>query len=256
MRLRARKILFLLSAAGFFLFYAWGFKGLPGFGHYPGPYGDIMNAVSVYERHTTDAVTAVNFDYRGFDTLGEEFILFTSVMGVLLLLRKQKDEQTHEPRDFAPDRVVPPMSDAVRALGLLLTGVLVVFGVDIVSHGQLTPGGGFQGGVILASVALMIFLCGGYDLFCRVTNHTLTEVTEAVGAGGYAFIGLISLMFGMNYLQNFIPLGQTGNVASSGTIALISFATGLEVTAGFVLLMMAFFSDAFVLSKEGEEERE
>ena len=65
----------------------WGFAGLPDFGDYRGPYGEILNRVAVPERSTTDVVTAVNFDYRGFDTLGEEFILFAAVIGVASILR-------------------------------------------------------------------------------------------------------------------------------------------------------------------------
>ncbi|HKW75968.1 MAG TPA: MnhB domain-containing protein [Terriglobales bacterium] len=252
----SRKTLFVVSAVGFLALYLWGLHGLPGFGHYPGPYGDIINALSVYERHTTDAVTAVNFDYRGFDTLGEEFILFASVMGANLLLRKQKDDQEEDPPlDQAEDRVIPPTSDAVRMAGLLLVMPIVVFGIYTVTHGQLTPGGGFQGGVILASMPLILYLCGDYTAFKHVTSHLLAEVGEAIGAGGYAIIGLVSFVFGFKYLQNFIPLGQTGDVFSGGTIALISALTGLEVTAGIVLLMISFFRQTLVYRKPGEESR-
>jgi multicomponent Na+:H+ antiporter subunit B len=253
---RARNTLFLIGAAGFFLFYLWGLHNLPGFGHYPGPYGDVINALTVYERHVTDAITAVNFDYRGFDTLGEEFILFTSVMGANLLLRKQKDDKEEDPPlDRASDRLVPPTSDAVRVTGLMLVLPIVVFGIYTVTHGQLTPGGGFQGGVILASMPLIIYLCGDYEAFKKVTSHVLTEVAEAVGAGGYAVTGLISFIFGYKYLQNYIPLGQTGDVLSGGTVPLISALTGLEVAAGFVLLMISFFRQTLVYRKPGEESR-
>ncbi len=257
MRRKHRNVLFLVSAAGFLVFYLWGLRGLPGFGHYPGPYGDIVNAVCVFERHVTDVVTAVNFEYRGFDTLGEEFILFTSVMGAGLLLRKQKDDKEEDPPlDRAEERLVPPTSDAVRVTGLALVLPIVVFGIYTVTHGQLTPGGGFQGGAILASMPLIIYLCGDYEAFKRVTSHLLTEVAEAVGAGGFAATGLISFVFGYKYLQNYIPLGETGDVFSGGTISVISALTGLEVAAGLVLLMIAFFRQTLVYRKPGEESRE
>jgi multicomponent Na+:H+ antiporter subunit B len=251
---RTRTSLFILSGLGFFCFYVWGLHGLPGLGHYPGPYGDIINSLSVYQRHATDAVTAVNFDYRGFDTLGEEFILFTSVMGANLLLRKQKHDREQRPvLDRADDRVVPPTSDAVRVTGLALVLPIVVFGLYTMSHGQLTPGGGFQGGVILASMPLIIYLCGDYRAFERVTSHVLSEVAEALGAGGYAVVGLISVAFGLQYLTNFLPLGQTGDVLSSGTILLISVLTGVEVAAGLIVLMISFFRQALVYRSEEDE---
>lgn len=256
MNRRFRNTLFIVSAAGLGLFYLWGLHNLPGFGHYPGPYGDILNAICVFERHTTDVITGVNFDYRGFDTLGEEFILFTSVMGANLLLRKQKDDKEEDPPlDRERGRLVPPTSDAIRVTGLLLVLPIVVFGIYTVTHGQLTPGGGFQGGVILASMPLIIYLCGDYEAFKWVTSHLLTEVAEAVGAGGYAITGLVSFIFGYKYLQNYMPLGQTGDVFSGGTVALISALTGLEVAAGFVLLMISFFRQTLVYRKPGEESR-
>ena len=110
--------------------------------------------------------------------------------------------------------------------------------------------------MILASVPLMIYLSADYECFCRITSHTLAEVAEAAAAGGFALLGLIALLFGLPYLQNFLPLGETGNVASGGSIALISFLTGMEVAAGFVLLMMVFFSEAFVLRAIGEDKSE
>ena len=256
MNRRTRTGMFICGALGLLLLYSWGAHNLPGFGKYPGPYGDIINAVSVYERHATDAVTAVNFDYRGFDTLGEEFILFTSVMGANLLLRKREDDSEEDPPvDRAAERSVPPTSDAVRVAGLALILPIVVFGIYTVTHGQLTPGGGFQGGVILASMPLIIYLCGDYTAFKSITSHVLTEVMEAIGAGGYAVTGLVSFVFGLAYLTNFIPLGQTGDVFSSGTIAVISALTGVEVAAGLVLLMISFFRQTLVYRKPGEESR-
>ena len=96
MKHKGRILFFLISAAGFSALYLWGLKGLPAVGHYRGPYGDVLNRVGTYERHVTDIVTAVNFDYRGFDTLGEEFILFMSVVGGMVLLRRQREEQEQE----------------------------------------------------------------------------------------------------------------------------------------------------------------
>ncbi|HJU15537.1 MAG TPA: sodium:proton antiporter, partial [Stellaceae bacterium] len=85
--MRIRRLLFLVMAAAAAAMAVRGLLGLAPFGHYPGPYGDIINAVATRERHVTNMVTAVTFDYRGFDTLGEEYMLFAAVTGVALLLR-------------------------------------------------------------------------------------------------------------------------------------------------------------------------
>ena len=95
---RVRLRVFAVAIAGLLGLMLWGFAGLPDFGDYRGPYGDILNRVAVPERSTTDVVTAVNFDYRGFDTLGEEFILFAAVIGVASILRALLGERTRRAR--------------------------------------------------------------------------------------------------------------------------------------------------------------
>jgi len=256
MNRRGRMILFLLSAAVFGGVYLWGLKGLPPVGHYRGPYGDVLNQVATYERHVTDIVTAVNFDYRGFDTLGEEFILFMSVVGGTVLLRRQREEEKSEHKDQAlsdesPERQAPEPSDATRVLTLGLVGPLVVFGLYMVAHGQLTPGGGFQGGVILATAPLLVYLGGDLKKFKQITSHTLVEVAEAAGAGGYLAIGFAGLILGGAYLRNVAALGRTGMINSGGTVALINLATGLEVAAGFVLLLYAFLEQTLEIRLRG-----
>lgn len=246
---RARQMLVLIAGAGLLAILVWGWLGLPGCGRYPGPYGDVLNASSVAERHATDVVTAINFDYRGFDTLGEESILFASVLGTVLLLRRQKDESAGPARQAAFGRSAPAMSDAVRAWGLALTGPLVVFGWYIVAHGQVSPGGGFQGGAILASVPLMLYLCGGYEAFRRITSHDLAEAAEAVAIAGFGLMGMLPLLWGQGFLQNWLPLGTPGDVASGGSILVISLLTGLEVAAGFVLLLIVYFDRVLMIEE-------
>ena len=63
---------------------------MPALGAHPLPYGDAVNAAAPGERHLTNMVRAVNFDYRGFDTLGEEFMLLCAVTGVTVILREQR----------------------------------------------------------------------------------------------------------------------------------------------------------------------
>jgi multicomponent Na+:H+ antiporter subunit C len=164
---RARLGILLVGLAGVAALYLWGLRGIPAPGHYRGPYGDLINAAGVRERHVTDMVTAVNFDYRALDTLGEEFILFVSAAGVAVVLRRGRREhereiaeQDGEAADEASRRRPPPTSDAVRTVCLLMVAPVVLLGVYIAAHGQLSPGGGFQGGVILATGLLLVGVYG------------------------------------------------------------------------------------------------
>jgi multicomponent Na+:H+ antiporter subunit B len=209
----ARIGLFAVSAAGLAALLLWAVAGLPDFGHFAGRYGATLNKVAVSERHATNVVTAIVFDYRGFDTLGEEFILFTSVMGVATLL---------------------------------------TIGFYIVAHGAITPGGGFQGGVILAGAFALVYLAGEYRAYRAVTPRTALDFAEGTGVGGYAVIGIVSMLLGSAYLHNFGPFGQAGTLASAGTISMLNLATALEVTAAFVLLFTEFLEELVVTRAETE----
>ena len=233
-----RRWIFLAAGTGFVAFFLWGLSGLPGFGHYPGPYGPAILRVAVAQTRATGVVSAINFDYRGFDTVGEEFILFAAAAGVSVVLRRLRGEQERSALDEAADRDAPPTSDAVRMVALLFTGPVVVAGWWLASHAQTSPSGGFQGGVVLATAFVLIYLAGEFLVFKRFSPVTLTDVVEAVGAGGFAAVGLSAVLMGLPYLTNFLPLGQVpGAVSSSGTIALISFFVGLEVAAAFILIV-------------------
>lgn len=242
MKLRSRTILFCVGAIGLAGLFAAAFAPLLNTDHIRSPLGTTIVARVVPERHVTDAVTAVNFDYRGFDTLGEEFILFVAVMGAMVLLRQveAKSEEGHDA--VSPGRDVP-LGDAVRVWTMFMVAPTVVFGIYVVMHGQLTPGGGFQGGVVLAFVPFLIYAAENIAVFQRITSFALLEIAEAAGAAGYALIGMLGLAAGHAYMTNVLPLGEVGSVTSGGIIPCISAATGLEVMGGFVLLSYAFLQE-------------
>ena len=237
-RLRVR--IFLAAGSVFFALYCHAALNLPSWGDYRGPYGDLIARVGVYERHATDIINAINYDYRGFDTLGEEFILFTAVLGVLLLLRRESSERPG-PTGVVADQ--PSLSRTLRAVNIPAVLTTALFGFYIGLHGQLTPGGGFQAGVILASALLLVYLAQNTEAFAHITSHTAVEVIEALGAGAYALLGAAPLGFALPLLTNILPLGTTGDVFSSGNIALISACVGVEVTAAFLLVLFTYLQE-------------
>lgn len=93
---------------------------------------------------------------------------------------------------------------------------------------------------------LLIYLAGDFQTVSSLTSHALFETLEAAGAAGYIFVGFIGIASGGAFLQNALPLGKTGSIFSSGTVALIDVTVGLEVGAGFVLLVMAFLEETLV----------
>jgi multicomponent Na+:H+ antiporter subunit B len=272
---RARLWLFLGGAVALAAMLVLAVVDLPGFGHYPGPYGDLIEKGGESATHATDLVTAVNFDYRAYDTLGEEFILFAAVLGIAIVLRGRRGERKRAPEELTSDRVVPLSghtrqrnhaiasaglsrpSAALGLVGLALVGPLIVLGLDIAVHGHLTPGGGFQGGLPLGSAAFLAFLAGEYAALKRIAPRAAVQLGEAAGAAGYALVGLGGLLFAGTFFQNFISRGEPGRLLSAGTIPLSNLAVALEVAGAFLLLWVEFSDQALLVvpdeSAEGEE---
>lgn len=244
MSAKVRLRLFLAAGIVFITLYLAAAKNLPPWGQYRGPYGDVMSRLSVYERHATDVVNVIDYDYRGFDTMGEEFILFTSILGVLLLLRAPKRPGSEAEGDEG-------LSDTVKVASAVGFALVFLFGIYMCTHGQLTPGGGFQGGVIVASAFMLVYIAEDLKSFKAITSHPSMEVLEALGASLYVLTGASALFLGLPFLTNWLPLGATGDVFSSGAIALISASVGLEVSAGFILLSYTYLEDILA----GEEEK-
>ena len=245
---RQRLVFFGVAMAGLVACFLWAVGAMPGFGNYPGPYGPAILHRAVAQTHATGVVSAVNFEYRGFDTVGEEFILFTAAAGLSVVLRRLRGERKHDPAipgnsDKNPDATPP----GVRLPALLLTGPTVLIGWWLASHAQTNPSGGFQGGVTLASALVLVYLSGEFLRFRRLSPSAVLDAVEAVGAAGFAAIGLTAVAMGLPYLYNFMPLGKIpGAVSSGGVIPLISFCVGLEVAAAFVLIIGEFLEQTLL----------
>jgi multicomponent Na+:H+ antiporter subunit B len=233
---RLRYTLFGIGALGLAALLVWGVAGLPDFGRYAGPYGDIVSKVVEPQRHMANAVTAVVFDYRGFDTMGEELILFAAASAVALLLR--------ETRDYHVDDIVDAVrSDAVHGAGVLAAIVTLLLAFDVVAHGFLTPGGGFQGGVVIAASFVLVFLAAEYHAYARIGSTSFAEPVESFGAGAYVGLGLISFAFGLAFLENFLDLGVTNRLRSGGSAAIVNWASALAVAGGFLVIFAEYLEE-------------
>jgi len=233
---RARLVLFLVGACGLAVLLVHGLVDLPRFGDYPGPYGDLIVKLAPKERHMANTVTAVVFDYRGFDTMGEELLLFAAASAVALLLRERRERQV-------TDVVDGVSSPAVRGVGALAAVALLVLGLNVVAHGFITPGGGFQGGVVLAAAFAVVFLTVEYRAYRRLASTSFAEPLESFGAGAYVGLGLIALASGLAFLQNFMELGVVGRLSSGGSAILVNWSAGLAVCGGFLVIFSEYLEE-------------
>jgi multicomponent Na+:H+ antiporter subunit B len=236
---RTLRIRLLVPAlAGFAALLAWAVAGLPAFGDYRGPYGIVVDHVVVPSRHISNLVSAITFDVRGVDTMGEELILYAAVLGVVLLLRSERERQPPRGRDAVG-------SEALRLLSIVAVGGGVLVGLWLVAFGYVTPGGGFQGGVLLASTLLLLYVAGGRVGFSPFRDERFLDPIESVGAGGYVVVGIAALVTGLAFLTNLFGPGTTGTLVSGGSVPLLNWAVAIEVTAAN-LVLFAEFLEAYV----------
>jgi multicomponent Na+:H+ antiporter subunit B len=226
--------------------FAWAIAGLPAFGDYQGPYGYVLNRIVVPLRHTTNVVMGTTFDVRGIDTLGEEFILYSAVIGVTLLLR---DETRSDQIERRTRRLG---SDAVRLVGVVMIGGGLLVGLWLAAFGYVTPGGGFQGGVVVAGAILLLYIVGSHRDYRPFRDEHVLDPLEGLGAGGYVAIGLAALVSGAAFLTNLFGPGKSGTLLSGGSIALLNWASAIAVTVA-MLLIFAEFLETYDVPLEPED---
>jgi multicomponent Na+:H+ antiporter subunit B len=254
MKERARLGLFLVGAVGFGLLLVAGLRGLPAVDRGHSAYGDAVTATTVPLRQTVNAVTAVTFDYRGFDTLGEEFILFAAVTGVMLLLRTSRGVEDQALQEGTRVGAEPPgTTDAIRVWTLAQVAPGLLLGLYIVVHGHLTPGGGFQGGVVLAGALALVFLAGASLRARRVHPMALLEGSEGLGVGGFVCVGLWGLLAGREFMRNVLPYGQQGQLLSAGHVPVVNVFVGLAVASALVLILAEMLEQTLLKRRGGCE---
>lgn len=133
------------------------------------------------------------------------------------------------------DIIIKICSSITLPLALLL-------GIYIVLHGHLSPGGGFQGGVIIASTVLIFYIAYGREKTLNIFNKSKLSKVEEFGALTFIFVASLGIIYGVSFFTNVLNKGNLGNVFSSGTIFFMNFAVGYKVLAGISVLILVMIS--------------
>ncbi len=233
-----RVIVCLAGLAGIAALYLAAVLRMPSFGDAVHPLRDAAVAAAV-QRQTVNAASAVNYDQRAMDTLVEETLLLGAVVGAAALLRPDPDERERtEVRDSGT------VLEVTRLFGYLMLPVTLLLGTSVVLHGALTPGGGFQGGVVLGTALHLTYLAGDYHALRRVRPLTTATSGEAAGTAAFVAVGLAGVAAGTGFLANVLPVGTAGALLSAGTVPLLSAAVGVEVASGVIVLLAGFLGQA------------
>lgn len=137
------------------------------------------------------------------------------------------------------------MSLIVKTITRLTVGLILVYGIYIVSHGHVSPGGGFAGGVIIALSFIHLMLAYGKETTFRKLSKSAASVFESIGAIMFLTIALLGFTGGYFFL-NFFAKGEPFRLFSAGIIPLCNIAISLKVGAGlfgiFVALVLLKFN--------------
>jgi multicomponent Na+:H+ antiporter subunit B len=241
-----RRALALASLAALAALAVWAVTGLPSFGHPRGPYATDSVQAMVQERHVSNTVVGITFDLRGIDTLGEELILFSAALGATLLLRTQRREGRVAEAARHAEEKRPLMPSSLQALGAYLVGPTLMLAVYVIAHGHLTPGGGFQGGVIGAASVLLVYAAGQMLALEHVRPVAVVELAEAVGAAAFVLVAIGGMVFGTVAMANFLGFGTEGALLSGGTVPVLNAAVGVEVAGAVTLILTEFLDQALL----------
>lgn len=193
---------------------------------------------TVEETGVPNIVTAVLASYRGYDTMFETAVVFTAALGVTVLLRGR-------PRPPRPADDPPPPAGADQTLGespvfnlvaRLTVPFVLVYGMYVITHGELGPGGGFQGGVILAAAYIIFALVRGLPAAQRALPPRVTDVTAGLGVLIYAGVGVACLLLGADFLDYdaLSPANPTGGQKLGMTLV----EAGVGVTVSSVMISL------------------
>jgi len=188
-----------------------------------GGVGASILATAPEEVGTANIVTSVVLAYRGLDTLGELTILFVAATGAGLVLGQRRSDAKYD-------------ADAgfiLRCAADVLFPFLILLGAYIILHGHLTPGGGFQGGAILAAAFFVPILASP----ASPLNHRVSSAIEGFAGASFIMIGLFGLFGKGDFLAPLFGTGEVGNLFSAGSLPLLYLAVGLKVGAELASLL-------------------
>jgi multicomponent Na+:H+ antiporter subunit B len=187
-----------------------------------------------YAEHTaqdlgaSNIVTAIIVTYRGLDTLGEITVLFltAAIIGLVLTWDKKQGGTATQ---------LPASGELLTTGSRLLVPLILLLGAYVFINGHLTPGGGFQGGAILASAALLLLLTKPLQVF----SHRLITLVESTSGLTFVLIGVLGMAIAGGFLDSrILPTGTFGSIFSAGVIPIIYSFVGLKVGAEFTSMLL------------------
>jgi multicomponent Na+:H+ antiporter subunit B len=200
---------------------------------------------SVEQTSVPNFVTSILADYRGYDTMFETTVIFCAGLTVLTLLRRshRQKKKVVTPRPNREDHDLI-LTSAAR----IIAPMMQIFALYVVAHGHHSPGGGFQGGVILGASFILLALAYDLQTILNRLRERVVLIMSGIGVAIYAGIGLGCLVLG----GNFLDYGVWGTVLGVSAVearshGMLGVEIGVAITVMYI--MFSLYAD---LSSGGE----
>jgi multicomponent Na+:H+ antiporter subunit B len=183
-----------------------------------------------------NVVTAVLSSFRGYDTLGEVYVVFAACIGVLFILDagSGKNPAYRVPRQAGLRHHLIPVT-----VGRLLIPFIVLFGLYVQFHGEYGPGGGFQAGAIIATAIMLYALLEGEEAALNAVPRSLQMFLVVGGATLFTLVGIVCMLMGGNFLDYSVLLAEPVLARQIG-ILVIEAGVGMAVCGAMLSIFHAF----------------
>ncbi len=191
---------------------------------------------SMGEIGVPNVVTSVLASYRGYDTFGEVLVVFTAGIGVIALLRVSRRTREEEKKKVPADM---QQQIILRVVAKWLLPLIMVFALYVQFHGDYSPGGGFQAGVIFAAGVILYTMLFGLSTASKVFRPEILELLAASGVLLYGGVGVVSMILGGNFLDYSVLRHDPVHGQHLG-ILLVELGVGITVASVMILIFFKF----------------
>ncbi|RKX96182.1 MAG: cation:proton antiporter [Spirochaetes bacterium] len=133
------------------------------------------------------------------------------------------------------------MTIIIKKVAQILCGIIFLYGIYIILHGHLTPGGGFAGGAIIAGAFILLVIAFGSESPYLKRSESNTSIVESGAILAFLIIAVLGLSiagYGI-FFKNFLPKGKVGNLLSAGLLPVYNIVVGIEVAAALFTIFLA-----------------
>jgi len=186
--------------------------------------GHHLHPPDDFNGHVPNSVTSLLAAYRGYDTMFETTVIFTAGVSLIMLLRRPR-------REGQTQKSAPLLDQAIlRVVSKMSIPFILLFGLYVITHGELGPGGGFQGGVVIACAFILYALIFGRPALYRVLPPPVIDMLTGLGVLVYSGTGAACLLLGGKFLDySMLDTVSPGEGEALG-MTLVEYGVGITVS--------------------------